>query len=159
MFFEFTQNNSGGSFQVDDKICHRLIIEADSEREATWKAEELGVYFNGCENGQDCPCCGDRWYGCNELVFPLKYSSFGKSTAEEFSKKYNAEIFKVEFEKGKKPWIDYKTKEPSEYGIIFSSPENYGQYLADEYGWTLPDVRIFYKEGDVIEITGKVLQK
>lgn len=26
------------------------------------------------------------------------------------------------------------------------------QYLADNYGWTNPDGRIFYKEGKVIEV-------
>jgi hypothetical protein len=21
----------------------------------------VGLYFNGCRKGIDCPCCGDRW--------------------------------------------------------------------------------------------------
>lgn len=29
MFYLFSQNNSGGSFIVNDKVCHRLFIEAD----------------------------------------------------------------------------------------------------------------------------------
>jgi hypothetical protein len=36
--------------------------------------------------------------------------------------------------------------------ISFKSIEEYAQYLADEYGWTTPDIRIYYKNGDVKEI-------
>lgn len=60
-FFAFQQNNSGGSFDVDDKICHILYIEAHNYEEARKKAMDMGVYFNGCDIGLDCPCCGDRW--------------------------------------------------------------------------------------------------
>lgn len=28
-FYEYNQNNSGGSFIVDKNLCHRLMIEAD----------------------------------------------------------------------------------------------------------------------------------
>lgn len=40
----FDQNNSGGYFDVDDKVCHRLFIEAESFDDAVEKAEELGCY-------------------------------------------------------------------------------------------------------------------
>ena len=33
MFYEFDQNNSGGHFTVNDKVCHRLFIEAEIEIE------------------------------------------------------------------------------------------------------------------------------
>ena len=62
MFYTFTQNNSGGSFITDEAIAHYVIIEADSADEANSIAESKGIYFNGCEIGEDCPCCGDRWY-------------------------------------------------------------------------------------------------
>jgi len=117
-FYEFNQNNSGGSFQVNDKVCHRLFIEADTPDEATEIAEGLGVYFNGCDDGMDCPCCGDRWY-------PL--------------------------------YRDDAVKFPLEYGKdqIFENIQDYAQYLADEYGWTSPDGRIYYKDGQVTECYGK----
>lgn len=60
-FYIFTQNNSGGRFIADSKLCHHLVIEAESEKEAIQRAEELGVYFDGVENDIDCECCGDRW--------------------------------------------------------------------------------------------------
>jgi hypothetical protein len=64
MFYTFGQNNSGGSFVFDYSrgITHFVIIEADSESEAMERAERIGLYFNGCSNGIDCSCCGDRWY-------------------------------------------------------------------------------------------------
>lgn len=109
-WFKFDQNNSGGSFDFDDKLTHRLFIEADTEEEAEAKAFEMGVYYNGCENGLDCPCCGDRWYGCEELkAKDFEYS--GTKTVEE-----------------------------------------YAEHLAKNYSWLKPDVRLFYKNGQVKEI-------
>jgi hypothetical protein len=75
-FYEYKQNNSGGSFMMDSQLCHNLIIEANSSEEAELKAESMGVYFNGCDEEIDCPCCGDRWYRADELVFPYQYGSF-----------------------------------------------------------------------------------
>ena len=62
MWFNFDQNNSGGNFIVNDNVTHRVIIEADSEEEAIEIGENLGMYWDGCDIGVDCPCCGDRWY-------------------------------------------------------------------------------------------------
>ena len=63
MFYEFSQNNSGGVFDHDEKrgIGHYVIVEADDWNDANDKAERIGIYFDGCANGMDCPCCGNRW--------------------------------------------------------------------------------------------------
>lgn len=63
-FFHFSQNNSGGSFVVDTEagIAQEVVIQATSPQEANAKAEAIGLYFNGCDAGIDCNCCGDRWY-------------------------------------------------------------------------------------------------
>jgi len=61
MFYTYNQNNSGGSFDSDDKIAQFVIVEAKSPRVADALAEDLGIYFNGCHDGRDCDCCGDRW--------------------------------------------------------------------------------------------------
>lgn len=65
-FFDFSQNNSGGAFSggrlPDDVLTRTVIVEAEDYRDANSRAERLGIYFNGCEAGYDCPCCGDRWY-------------------------------------------------------------------------------------------------
>lgn len=65
-FFSFDQNNSGGGFVVDNDVAHNVIIEAATADEANAKAEDIGIYFNGCDDGSDCPCCGDRWYPVDE---------------------------------------------------------------------------------------------
>lgn len=101
-FYEFGQNNSGGSFVVDDKLCHRVVIEADNAEVANQKAESLGIYFDGVSSGSDCECCGDRWYPCDEY-----------DTIDDIDDLQN---------------------------------------LADQYGWTTPDIRVFYSDGSVKEI-------
>lgn len=60
-FYEYTQNNSGGSFIINDNVDTVVTIQARSEDEANHRAEQIGIYFDGCESGRDCDCCGDRW--------------------------------------------------------------------------------------------------
>src|SRR6478735_5337089 len=62
-FYAFNQNNSGGGFDFDAEcgISHWVIVEAHSAEQANSIAESIGIYFNGCDDGSDCPCCGDRW--------------------------------------------------------------------------------------------------
>lgn len=62
-YWTFDQNNSGGSFDFDKErgITHHVIVEAPTRRVAIARAEDIGIYFNGCERGVDCSCCGDRW--------------------------------------------------------------------------------------------------
>lgn len=63
MFYHFSQNNSGGSFDFDknDGITHHVVIEAVSAESANKKLQDIGGYFDGCDTGRDCSCCGDRW--------------------------------------------------------------------------------------------------
>ncbi|WP_435809569.1 DUF7296 family protein [Streptosporangium canum] len=59
MFFQFSQNNSGGSFVYDDDGTSVLVVvEADNATEANERAEDIGLYFDG---SVDCSCCGPRW--------------------------------------------------------------------------------------------------
>ena len=59
--FRFRQNNSGGRFVINDEVSVVVYIYANNANEANAKAELVGIYFDGCEKGIDCPCCGDRW--------------------------------------------------------------------------------------------------
>ena len=63
-FYTFRQNNSGGSFVTDKEngICEYVCIEALNADDANSRAEQKGIYFDGCDDGRDCSCCGDRWY-------------------------------------------------------------------------------------------------
>lgn len=65
-FYIFDQNNSGGVFDVDETVAHRVVIEANTLEEATDKAGDIGIYFD-YEFEVDCECCGMRWYGGEEL--------------------------------------------------------------------------------------------
>lgn len=87
-FYEFSQNNSGGRFVADEKLCHRLFIEASSIEEAIRIAEGLGVYFGGVASGTDCECCGDRWSEpFDSIKFPVKWDNkLSFRTVEAYAK-------------------------------------------------------------------------
>lgn len=59
MFYDYRQNNSGGSFYLDETVGHSVIVEAEDYEQANKRAKEIGLYFDGAG---DCPCCGNRWY-------------------------------------------------------------------------------------------------
>lgn len=83
MFYKFSQNNSGGSFIVNEQVGQYVIIEADNYNEANRLAQEKAhIYFDGCEDGTDCNCCGDRWYSTYDDgdEVPMIYDK----TVEEF---------------------------------------------------------------------------
>lgn len=161
-FYEISQNNSGGSFITNDKLCHRLYIEANSSTEANEIAEGLGCYWNGVDEGQDCQCCGDRWYGGHAVditsmtkekdsSYPVELWVDRKTTADEalasLKERYS------EFEWIKVPSIDKKYGSQIIEGLVkLNSIEDYAQVMADQYGWTYPDARIFYHDGRVKEI-------
>jgi hypothetical protein len=67
-YYTFRQNNSGGSFDIehDRGISIAVIIEAETADQANNRAESIGLYFDGCDKGMDCECCGDRWYRADE---------------------------------------------------------------------------------------------
>lgn len=162
-FYEVSQNNSGGSFDVNEKVCHRLFIEAKSEEEATSIAEDLGCYWNGVSEGMDCPCCGDRWYGVDEVnLNDMNTKWNGYEVAEWLDgKKHQSESEKLESFKSKysgftwlvEPVIDSKYGSRRVIGRVkLDNIEQYAQILANLYGWTTPDARIFYLDGNVKEI-------
>jgi hypothetical protein len=66
-WYQYTQNNSGGHMVVDERVSDYVLIQARNGAHADERAEEIGIYFNGVDDGMDCECCGDRWYpqsGC-----------------------------------------------------------------------------------------------
>ena len=156
-WYMFDQNNSGGSFIVNDNVCHRLFIEAESFGDAVEKAEELGCYWDGVAEGRDCPCCGDRWYPTDDVVdieaFKTEgytvslYDGIWSNTKKEWERKYR------KYEVIEEPKFETRGTIRSYIGKIkFNNIEEYAQYLANEYGWTTQDARIFYNDGSVKEI-------
>lgn len=85
-YYSYRQNNSGGSFIVDDYVAHNVIVQAESPQQADTIAESKGVYFNGCESGLDCECCGDRWHPTYEgdaTDTPLVYGKEPKEAIKD----------------------------------------------------------------------------
>jgi hypothetical protein len=60
-WFTFRQNNSGGSFTVNNDVDTNVIVQAHNADEANELAQRVGIYFSGVADGIDCECCGDRW--------------------------------------------------------------------------------------------------
>jgi hypothetical protein len=56
-FFHYRQNNSGGDFVGPINV----FVQADTTEQSDAIAIQNGIYFDGCREGRDCPCCGDRW--------------------------------------------------------------------------------------------------
>ena len=112
-----------------------MIIEAVDQDAATDKAESLGIYFNGCDDGIDCDCCGDRWYGSHKLTFPYSYGKFNTDKlALLVATRYNAKV------------LDSNTSY-----VVFDDVEIYANFMTNEYGHSDPDTRIFYADGTVKE--------
>lgn len=162
-FYFFDQNNSGGSFVVNDKLCNRLVIEAETCDEAINKSLELGCYYNGVDEGLDCDCCGDRWGSPYEeknlkgVIYNPKVYMRDHIDDEVYSEdqghfeniwfnKYG--VYKIE----KYPmWEKLYGSNIFVGSISFRTMEDYCQFLADEYGSTTPDTRIFYLDGKIKE--------
>ena len=81
MFYTYNQNNSGGKFVINDSVGEYVIIEAKNSSDADNIATMNGIYFNGCDNGTDCSCCGDRWHRSYSDGSP-KPLIYGKTIAE-----------------------------------------------------------------------------
>lgn len=162
-WYNFKQNNSGGYFYVDDKVCHRLFIEAESFDDAVKKAEELGCYWDGVDKGIDCSCCGDRWSKRDDNPINIEkyaiegyrvcvYDGIYKDTIAIWNDRYGS------YEVIEKPtWKEeYGTREYVGR-IKFRNIEEYAQFMTNEYGWTVPDIRIYYHDGNVKEIFSNVI--
>lgn len=65
----FPQNNSGGRWQGP---AEAVFIEADTCEQANDRAEETGIYFDGCAREIDCGCCRDRWTRVSHYDEPLE---------------------------------------------------------------------------------------
>lgn len=57
--------------------AHHVVIEARDADHANEIALLNGIYFDGCESGNDCSCCGDRWsplWKDDGTITPLIYN-------------------------------------------------------------------------------------
>lgn len=82
-FYNFHQNNSFGYFVENDNVAYNVIVEADNANDANKRAEDIGIYFDGCSKGIDCQCCGDRWKRCWDGYEYEVPSIYGESVCDE----------------------------------------------------------------------------
>jgi hypothetical protein len=109
-FFTYGQNNSGGAFDLTDDVTHYVIIEAEDAASANAKLEYLGGYFDGCEAGLDCSCCGDRWYAQWEDAGKPEPMVYGETPSEYVDKTSYLWMSKgkevvVHYADGRKEWF------------------------------------------------------
>lgn len=65
-WYKFHQNNSGGKFR---EPAVEVWIEALDHKHANQRAQDVAnIYFDGCESGRDCSCCGDRWHEVYDIT-------------------------------------------------------------------------------------------
>ena len=97
-WFTYVQNNSGGSFTVNDDVANYVIIQAHNADEANLIALEYGIYFGGVASGLDCSCCGDRWYMVNDdegTNQPMIYSGVVSLDQTVLSDKYGEHPIRI----------------------------------------------------------------
>ena len=151
-FYEFNQNNSGGSFDVDENVCHRVIIEAIDSKHAQSIFEPMIKNQSG-----SCPCCGDRWssYEPDEIElsewkekgYSVGVYSHYEDAEERWFKLYG------EFPRIEEPtWQTKYSLKKFTGKIYFDTIEQYCQFMANTYGWTVPDIRIHFLDGTKKEI-------
>ena len=85
-FYTYRQNNSFGVWNGPEIV----IVEAVSPAAADIIAMEHGVYFDGCREGTDCPCCGDRWSMADEWDAADVPSIYGEPVTFDVTGNLNA---------------------------------------------------------------------
>lgn len=114
-FYQFRQNNSGGSFDFNDAdgITIAVIVEADNADEANRRAESIGIYFYGCDLGRDCDCCGDRWYPVSERDSDIQPCLYGQPVGDASGWQFGPD--------GKEICVHYKDGRNEWFGITKES--------------------------------------
>jgi hypothetical protein len=132
VFYSFRQNNSGGHFVRNKNVDGTVIIEADDEKSAIYRAYEVGIYFNGVSEGMDCECCGDRWsepYDDGDEV-PSHYST--PLSLEDVSETKNPRVHTVviHYQDGRVVYTNEKTGDNDEfrdYSLRHRDESEYGE--------------------------------
>ncbi|PAD70548.1 hypothetical protein CHH83_01735 [Bacillus sp. 7586-K] len=107
-FFTYMQNNSFGTFDVNENVCETVIVEAENYQNANDKAEEIGIYFNGCLSGIDCHCCGDRWEEQEEWDEGYDVPSIHGTPVSEIKKSYFRNQCIIHYLNGSKETVKFR---------------------------------------------------
>jgi hypothetical protein len=104
-FYVYRQNNSGGYFVKDENVSIHVIVEADTEEQANEKFDE--ILDGDSQYTTYCPCCGERWYGVDEVYETVEISD---SLVEELKRHRfydEAILYAADGTKKKLPWLVY----------------------------------------------------
>lgn len=117
--YEFRQNNSGGRFIGSQYV----LIEANDAAEANDIATRHGIYFDGCKDGSDCNCCGDRWYKVDEYNTENFFNKI--SFTPSINKKYLLDTYYNELYDRfgfvfSEPSHDFIFKDGTKFNLVFS---------------------------------------
>jgi len=85
-FYIVRQNNSGGYWEIDEKIGlgHYLVFEAESGEHFEWRLEK---FLDKTPNNW-CSCCGERWSFCDSEDCELEGSVDDISLKDKWEKKH-----------------------------------------------------------------------
>ena len=118
--YVYWQNNSGGYFKEIRKTYkdNMLILPVKRAGIGTKEHYNLAVedkeivpkeiYFDGVENGIDCPCCGDRWSRFDEWDTPEKIYIYENTEDFEKSKPGRFEYYVILSELKKSRYWQYR---------------------------------------------------
>jgi len=116
-FFHFRQNNSGGKFVTDIEkgLGVNVFIQARDQEDANRQAVEIGIYFDGCQKGIDCECCGDRWYRLDTrwdegTEQPTVYGDPLNTMVASLPGARDSAFSCVHYEFGEKQWFDVENQ-------------------------------------------------
>ena len=145
-FYSFDQNNSGGYFDVNENVTHRVIIEATSKEHAEALFEPMIEDQSG-----SCPCCGDRWYVDADLIDIDTYSKKGYPISvythyKDFNGRFNELYGKFKTVSTPEIKSEYGSKKLAAMALL-ENIEDYAQLMANAYPWCAPDVIIHYLDG------------
>lgn len=146
-WYEYDQNNSGGSFIDNEQVCECVYVEATTLDEANSFADSLGIYFDGVDSGEDCSCCGDRWSEPYESVsFPYRYGTFTLS-----------DVKKIGFNYEKTTWVQAGKEKPdkNKYDIIFENINQMANYYVNKSEFDIYKKVYIYDRKRVKTIIGK----
>lgn len=143
-WYKYTQNNSGGYYDVNDKVSKWVFIERELESQADEFFSRLT-----CDASPDCACCGARWYGLDdELEFPfvefVDVYTYKPDYKQEWERLY-ANLTKVgnEIKDSKFKYYGYK--------VQFNTASEYARYLKNRWGEHSGkhDCVLHYNEGHI----------
>lgn len=119
-FYCYHQNNSGGNFNISPESAHYVFIEAHNVDESNKLAvENTEIYFDGCDEGIDCSCCGDRWgRACDKYDASDIPNIYGKSLVE-YRGTHNKETAIVFFLNGDRLYCVFGSKnEKNHFALV-----------------------------------------